>query len=348
MGELAWKRCDVRSGRRSAGGVRWTPSRPGAWAHPLDVIAALSAAIVLIATFAHVWMSAAVPPAGANAEAGARGLDRSGSAVPGANETLLAGYIGAPFYYRSDVHLMRPGRTDATFKRLGWDGDALHFPIDGGIRAVRWGASMGYMVDFLHNKAVARLGKGAHGRKLSNPVVEEVAVQGTLEGQPAPARVKLTDVFERLEFTHGHNMLFLTPMVRLWSLAPGVRPYFGVGAGLALPHVEVWFPGEKLEERTNEYQYAGPAWQLVAGLEFRSGRGSYFVEYKFSYAWIAAALTGDESWKNFNMPGDVLRQVMRWWSGAPPKHGRISTTLAAHQIVVGGGYWWQRGAAASP
>lgn len=319
---------------------------------PVDMepVAALLSIALVVLVAAQTWLTDGALPDTARAAAATstQRADAHGGDQPAADETLIAGYVGAPFYYRSDVHLQRPGGTDAVFKRLGWDGDALHFPVDGGVRAVRWRNSAGYMVDFLHNKAVARLGKGAHGRKLTNPVIEDVAVEGRLDGKPAPSRIKLTDVFERLEFTHGHNMLFFTPLVRLWPLVPRVRPYFGLGAGLALPHVEVWFPGEAREERTNEYQYTGPAWQLVAGLEFRSGRGSYFAEYKFSQAWIAGALTGDESWKNFNMPGDVLRQVMRWWSGAEPKHGRFSTTLAAHQIVAGGGYWLQRGAAVAP
>ncbi len=314
-----------------------------------DPVAALLAIALLISAALHIWLTTGNGSAAPQSvtQGGVERAAAESKKAPATGETLIAGYIGAPFYYRSDVHLVRPRGTDAVFRRLGWDGDALHFPIDGGVRTVRWLGSSGFMVDFLHNKAVARLGKGAHGRKLANPVIEEVAVEGRLEGQPAPARMKLTDVFERLEFTHGHNMLFLTPLVRLGPLLPNVRPYFGFGAGLALPHVEVWFPGEAREDRTNEYQYTGLAWQIVAGLEFRSGRGSYFAEYKFSQDWIAGALTGDESWKNFNMPGDVLRQIARWWSGAAPRHGRFSTTLAAHQIVVGGGYWWPRGAAAA-
>lgn len=260
-----------------------------------------------------------------------------------AREIFIAGYIGAPFYYRSDVHLTQPGGTDLVLKKLGWDGDALYFPIDGGIRSLEWWGGLGLMVDFLHNKAIARLGKGAHGRKLADPVIETVDAAGRLGGLPAPARIKLTELFERFEFTHGHNMLFFTPVVRLPNLGPGITPYFGAGPGLALPHVEVWSPNAGREHRTNEYQLAGPAWQFVAGLDFRIGQWSHFVEYKFSYAWISGSLTGDHSWMNFNMPGDLVRQFMRWWRGTEPKFGRFSTTLGAHQIIAGSGYWFRRG-----
>ncbi len=259
--------------------------------------------------------------------------------TPG-REIFLAGYGGPPFYHRSDVHLVRPDGTDLTLKKLGWDGDVLHFPIDGGIRSVEWWNSVGFMVDFLHNKAVSRLGKGAHGRKQTNPIIEQVEAEGKLNGQPVAPRVKLTDIFSRFEFTHGHNTLLFTGMFRPAAITPRLRPYFGVGAGFAIPHTEVWFPGGKREERTNEYQFAGPAAQVVAGLEFRTGKVSYFFEYKFTWARISGLLTGDESWLDFMMPGDLYRQLKRWWRGEEPKYGRFQTTLAAHQVVGGAGYWW--------
>ncbi|MCC7251960.1 MAG: lipid A oxidase, partial [Hyphomicrobium sp.] len=184
--------------------------------------------------------------------------------------------------------------------------------------------------------------RGAHGRKLANPVIENTYTMGTLKGEPAPPLVKLTDVFKRLEFTHGHNVLLFTPIMRLASISPRIRPYIGIGAGFALPHVEVWFPGGSTEVRTNEYQYAGPAAQVLAGFEITTGKMAYFIEYKFTLAWISAALTGDQSWRNFDMPGDLFRQARRWWRGEEPKIGRISTTLVAHQIVVGAGYWLKR------
>lgn len=309
-----------------------------------DTLASVAAAALLCA----MAVSAALSDAG-TPDAASPGGDRAPAqeaARPRGIETLVAGYLAQPFYARSDLHLERPDGTDLTLKGLGWDGDMLRFPVDGGVRTVTGSGSAGFMVDFLHNKAVARLGKGAHGRKLANPVIEDADTAGTLKGAPAPARVTLTDVFERLEFTHGHNVLLFTPLLRLPSIVPRVRPYVGLGAGFALPHVEVWFPGESRELRTNEYQYAGLAAQALAGLEIRVGRVSYFVEYKLSLARISAALTGDESWLNFDLPGDLLRQLGRWQRGEAPALGRIETTLAAHQAAFGAGYWLSRPLAA--
>ncbi|MEQ1698382.1 MAG: lipid A oxidase [Hyphomicrobiaceae bacterium] len=312
-----------------------------------DKIGSLAAILLLCTMAVQTWM--AVEPGDAATEAALAKAVGAGPQAGLGQETYVAGYAGVPIYNRSDVKLVRPDGTDLTLKQLGWDGDALYFPIDGGVRSVQWSnsyAPFGFMVDFLHNKAISRLGKGAHGRKLKDPVIEEVDATGTLKGQPAAPRIKLTNVFERFEFTHGHNMLFFTPMLRLANITPALRPYVGAGAGFALPHVEVWHPGES--QRTNEYQLAGPAVQFVAGLEFRSGKVSYFIEYKFSWASISGALTGDKSWLNFNMPGDLWRQASRWWRGEAPQYGTFSTELTAHQIVGGAGYWFAKKAPAAP
>lgn len=288
------------------------------------------------------WSAQSAPDDKAIRGAAVEGTTSSADATVRGREILVAGYISQPFYYRSDVHMQRADNTDLTLKRLGWDGDALMPPIDGGVRSMEWWGPFGFMVDFLHNKAVARLGKGAHGRKLKNPVIEDADLEGTLKGQPAPPRVKLTDIFTRLEFTHGHNILIFTPMVSFAGLMPNIRPYVGAGVGVAFPHVEVWFPD--YQQKTSEYQYAGPAWQVVAGLEFRKGNWSYLLEYKFNFAWIHGAITGDESWMNWFLPGDFYRQFKRWWSGQKPRHGEIKTRLGAHQIAVGAGYRfrWRR------
>jgi hypothetical protein len=292
------------------------------------------------------WFSSAVLEEAAEpARSPERARQRSDEAAASPyspRETVVSFYAGAPWYYRSNVHLTRSDGTDIDLKALGWDGDALYFPIDGGIRSIHWAGPFGFMVDFLHNKAIARLGKGAHGRKLKDGVIETVDAAGSLKGQPAPPRLKLTDLFDRLEFTHGHNVLLFNGMARLGALGPRIRPYVGIGGGIAVPHVEVWFAGENRANRTNEYQYAGPAAQALLGLELRVGRVSYYLEYKFTYAWLSGALTGDSSWLNFNMPGDMWRQFSRWWTGTEPQYGRFSTQLGAHQIVAGAGYAWPR------
>ena len=334
----------LQPNRAPEGGLS-LPAKCGA----LERVAALATAAILAAMAVGSVLSAAPDQSDAREEQ-AHGSALSSNSTHGRQaerETLIAGYLAQPFYHRSDVHLTRPDGTNLMAKGLGWDGDALKFPIDGGVRAVTGPHTFGFMIDFLHNKAVSRLGRGAHGRRIPNPVIDEVDLEGTIKGAEAPPRAKLTDVFTRLEFTHGHNVLLFTPIMRLAAITPRIRPYVGIGAGFALPHVEVWFPGEEESRRTNEYQFAGPAAQLLAGVEFRTGNVSYFVEYKFTWAHISAALSESQSWRNFDMPGDLVRQLGRWWRGETERLGRVRTTLAAHQIAGGAGYWVKRTPAVS-
>ncbi len=321
---------------------------------------ALLAVLALVGVLVPAWMQHAGD--GERDEAGGSSPAASAMQAAGANETVASVYAGVPSYFPSDVQMKRGAGTDLTLKGVKWEADPFYFPVDGGGRVVRWSGSFGVMVDFLHNKAIAPLGYGAHGRRIKNGVVQDALTAGTLKGQPAPSPLHLPDLVDRMEFTHGHNLLMLTGVGRLAPLLPRIRPYFGLGAGVALPHVEVWFKGEPRETRTNEYQYAGSALQVLAGLELRIGRGSYYVEYKYVWSSIKAALTGGKSWslKDLRspwlprwliepfvglteMPGDLWRQAKRWWRDEPPAEGTLTTRLSAHGVYVGAGYVWPAG-----
>ncbi len=196
------------------------------WLAAADCWVRVAAMAGIVALFAvhHALPVLEPDAAGLQEEAGG-----SAKPVPAPNERFFAFYISQPFYDRSDVHFVRSDETDVVFKQMGWDGDALMPPIDGGVRVVKWRQNFGFMIDFLHNKAVSRLGKGAHGREISNPVIETVEATGRIAGAPAPPKVKLTDFFERFEFTHGHNVLIATPLVRFAEIVKGVRPYAASG-----------------------------------------------------------------------------------------------------------------------
>ena len=173
------------------------------------------------------------------------------------------------------------------------------------------------MIDFTHSKALARL-------------AEEAVFEGAIDGQPAPARARLGDVFKKLEASHGHNMLTLNGLLRLPALSFRFHPYVGLGAGVALPHSEVHVAGDPT--RTYEYQYAGPVLQGLAGLEIRTPRVSYFVEYKFTFASYEMPLTGEDGRL---LIFDLWRQLRRWWHGEEPPGGWASTTFTSHQLIAG-------------
>ncbi|MEQ1716808.1 MAG: lipid A oxidase [Hyphomicrobium sp.] len=266
-------------------------------------------------------------------------------------ETVIGGYVGIPDHLRSDVHIVRPDGTDMTLKALRWDAEPFSFPLYAGVRATRWTGPFGGMIDFLHDKAVTRVGKGAHGRKVTGEraIPDIIETTGTLKGMPSPSPVAITGVIERLEFSHGHNMLMPTFLLRLGAIAPRLRPYFGIGAGVAIPHVEFWPLNEGEAAKTNEYQAAGPAMQVVAGLEWQGPRGPAFLEYKFTWASLSTSLTGGKTpaWCNCDIVSDFARQAMNWWRGVEPAYGHLSTTILTNQVVAGAGYRLGSGAPAA-
>ncbi|MBA4171190.1 MAG: hypothetical protein C0511_00695 [Hyphomicrobium sp.] len=241
-----------------------------------------------------------------------------------APEVLIAAYGGTPYTYDSDVHFKRIGRgavRDFTVEKVEWEGQPFKHPVYYGVRVARWseGGQFGGMVDFTHSKAISRM-------------AQEVRIKGTLDGQPVPEKARISDLFQKLEFSHGHNMLMATGLMRLSSsFAPRVSPYVGLGAGVSLPHTEIHLHKND-PKRTYEYQFTGPSLQGLVGIEFRLPRVSCFVEYKFTFASYSAPLTGrDGTW----LPLDVWAQIQRWLAGGAPTGGYADTQLASHQLVGG-------------
>jgi lipid A oxidase len=277
------------------------------------------------ALFAAVALAAvAVPIATQQTIDGSKPASANGTAsptsaiAPPGRELMFAGYGGVPYTYPSDVSIVKPGQHDFTVKDVPWDGKPFVNPIYYGARIVRYGdGRVGTMLDFTHSKTIARLD-------------EDATFTGTLNGAPAPERAKLRDIFRKLEASHGHNMLTLNGLLRLPSFTPWLQPYVGLGGGVTLPHSEVQFAGN--EKRTYEYQYAGPVGQALFGIELRTARVSYFLEYKFTYAPYEMPLTEREgAW----LPLDLWSQFKNWLSGTEPPGGRLTTTLASHQGIFG-------------
>ena len=193
-------------------------------------------------------------------------------------------------------------------------------PIYYGIRVSGWSGRLplGAMLDFTHSKAIA-------------DVEAEGTFEGTRDGAALPAKAKISQVLKRLEFSHGHNILTLNGLYRLPFGTEHVKPYVGLGLGMNLPHTEVWLEGD--ETRTYEYQLTGMAAQALAGLEIRLPRStSLFLEYKFSYSWYQAPLTGRDGGWLFE---DVWRQLTERQAGTKPLYGEVKTEIATHQLVGG-------------
>jgi lipid A oxidase len=284
----------------------------------IDKLSAVAAAIMLTASTAATVLEQSALDSGSGAAASS-----SSGATPSTlptKETMVGAYGGAPYTYPSPVHIHKDGAEDFTIDPVQWKGEPFRNPIYYGARVIRWltGGKAGVMLDFIHSKARARLKK-------------EASFSGQIDGQPLPAQARVKDIVKKLEFSHGHNMLLFTGLMRLPGIGARLSPYVGAGAGALLPHTEVGLtaPGHP---RTYEYNFAGPAGQALVGLEIRLARMSLFIEYKFTYGKYGAPLSQvDGSW----LGADLWRQFQRWMKGEQPPGGHIDTDLVSHQVVGG-------------
>uniref|UniRef100_UPI000B8005E9 outer membrane protein n=1 Tax=Candidatus Entotheonella palauensis TaxID=93172 RepID=UPI000B8005E9 len=142
----------------------------------------------------------------------------------------------------------------------------------------------GLAVDFTHAKMLAELD-------------EDVSVSDRRGGELVSTREVLGDSFVKLEFSHGHNLLTANVLYRwLAHNRPAwfgrLQPYAGLGAGVAIPHVEVITASSV----TGDYQFAGPTLQGLAGLNIDLIKHLFvFAEFRLSYAHLDVDLQGGGS-----------------------------------------------------
>lgn len=191
----------------------------------------------------------------------------TGLAVVGVSTSASAGpeislYLGSQMAGDSRVSGNDPAGVGSFSFPASWDGKSFDNPPHYGVRATWWrDERFGWALDFNHTKIYA---DGA-----------TLAASG----------------FQKLEFTDGLNNLTFGPMWRWPGASSKLTPYAGLGAGVVIPHVESQSaPGAPF---TAEYQLAGPSVAWMAGVSYDiNDRWAIFGEYKGTYSWIDADLTG--------------------------------------------------------
>lgn len=183
--------------------------------------------------------------------------------LPALAETQISVFGGLNENLGSTVRLEKGSVSE---RSIDWEGKSFEMPPYWGVRGTYWlgtASPWGLAIELTHTKAAAKL---------------DITTDPT---------------YSRLEFTDGNNLLTFNVLYRFSPLLNGTLvPHAGVGAGVAIPHVEVSlkaFPAES----TNEYQLAGPAAQGLIGFEYKlSDSWSLFSEAKLSYSHLNAELTG--------------------------------------------------------
>jgi lipid A oxidase len=198
-------------------------------------------------------------------------------------EFWVSAYVGKSSNNDSDVQLHRPDR-DLQFDSVAFDDESFTQPIFWGVRGGYWMKNLpeyGFMVEFSHPKAIS-------------DTSQVVNAAGSRNGQPYAGQQPVSDDIEALEMSHGYNFLTFNFMRRWFptgkrdkSFWGRMQPYGGVGAGLAIPHVEATVDGVF----TNEFQIAGWTMQGLLGVNYDIVAGlSAFLEYKLNYSSVSMNL----------------------------------------------------------
>ena len=187
-------------------------------------------------------------------------------------ETQISVYGGANTNLSSPGTLVKGGFSET--RDFDWEGKSFQMPPYWGATITHWwnrGPSWGLALDFTHAKAYADL---------------DFATDPT---------------YSHLEFTDGNNLLMLNLMYRFNPVLDGkLTPFVGIGAGIAIPHVEVKLKQPANSPDTWEYQFAGGAGQVLAGLEYNLNESwSVFAAGKLSYSHLATDLEGGGRFKTY-------------------------------------------------
>lgn len=179
---------------------------------------------------------------------------------PAKAEFEFGAYLGGQSAGSSALRGSDPGGAGAVDGRIDWEGRSDRAPVYYGFRAMWWQSTgLGAGLEFTHAKAYA--------------------------DQPSMNALG----FQRLELTHGLNLLTANLAWR-WQLWSGrLLPFVSAGIGATIPHVDILSPGG----RTIEYQLTGPAAQWGAGVLWSLGkRWAVLAEYKGTRSWNEIDLQG--------------------------------------------------------
>ena len=195
----------------------------------------------------------------------AAGVAAMCGAAPASAEIVLSFYTGINDSPSSTVNFDFLDGAGPQSTRANWDGESNKMPPYFGWRVTWWmdnHPNWGLAFDNAHTKVAAK---------------------------PMPAQ------FSLLEFTDGINMVTFNVHYRFLNKSR-FTPYVGAGLGFTTPHVEV--ANVPLTTRTSEYQFGGPAAQVLVGVEAEiNDRWAVFAELKSGWADIEADLSGG-GWLN--------------------------------------------------
>lgn len=203
-------------------------------------------------------------------------------------EQVLTPYVGTSHSGSSDMRVSQVSSdSDAVFSRVHWQARPLQDAPYYGISLARFPAAprkqWGGSIDFTHYKMYADVGRA-------------LSVRGRWNGAPVNESAPMLSRIERLEISHGVNLVSLN-VSRRWNLEGAgdflsrLQPEIGAGIVGYLPHAEGAINGIPTGA---DYRWAGGGYQVFAGSQYRlTRRFSLLLRTKFDSGTLNIDLQPD-------------------------------------------------------
>jgi lipid A oxidase len=174
-------------------------------------------------------------------------------------ELALTLQLGTSWVAESDV-AVDLGASDFELFDVTWDARPFEGTMYYGVRLTRWlpqRPAWGIGLDYTHAKAHLE-------------VDEDVRTAGHFDGAAVDGVAPVRETIQELSFAHGLNLVTLNGF-RRWQTPPppgrhrsrGIDYYLGLGAGVAIPHVDATVDGVP----TRGYDFGGLALRGSLGID---------------------------------------------------------------------------------
>ncbi len=149
---------------------------------------------------------------------------------------------------------------------------------------------------------------------------QTVRMKGTFRGESIDKKVRLGDIIDLFNISHGVNHAGIHLVYR-WLLSPSLRvpegrfqPYFAISAGPTFPHLELnTVETDGVKKRA--YSYQSKLWNwgfgFGTGIRYKPWAGlGFYLEYKLTYSYLRGMYFDDIS--DSSVKSTFLTHQLQW------------------------------------
>ena len=226
-----------------------------------------------------------------------------------ADEFVVAAYTG-PNHTQQSVLILHhpPTETDLLLHDAKWEGRPFDRPLYWGLRAAYFFGKVGSWefapeFEFIHLKVFLKTQNRSRAT-------------GLLQGNRIQRDVRVGDIIESFNISHGVNLQLFNFVIRRGFLANREKPLGRLlvvgrlGAGFNISHFESTIPPSEHHEG---YEFGGDVYHLAVGIEVPVFKGVYLLtEYKYTTTAPRGEVSGGQAKVNLDTHHLVAGLAFHW------------------------------------